>query len=283
MDRDEIEDRRALVEQARRGEKKALEALLGELSPRVYRYGVKMCGEEQDAQEVLQETLLATARGLHDLREPDALLPWAYKIARSFCSKKRRRSRFAPPAEASLEQETGEKGRQPADPAKTPEEAYASRQLAGALQRAVDALRPDQREVLLLRDVDGLTAPEISKVLGVGVRAVKSRLHRARASVRRQLGPLLGVEEPAAPEQIAERCPDIVRIFSRHLEGELRPADCRKMERHLAACEQCRARCELLKKTLALCAESSAEVSEVTKNAVKKALRAYLKKGGGSS
>ncbi len=247
-----------------------------------------MCEHQQDAQDVLQETLLAMARGLEDLREPDALLSWAYRIARGFCTKKRRRSKFAPPAERSLEREA----RPPADPDQNPEGAYSGAQLAEALQKAIAGLRPDQREVLLLRDVEGLTAPEVSEALGIGVRAVKSRLHRARASMRQQLAPFLERWEAAGPytaeerdaaterdasREKAERCPDTVRLFSRHLEGELGPADCRKMQRHLAGCEPCRARCRSLKKTLALCAESaSAELPEVTKEAVKKALRAYL-------
>jgi len=121
----------------------------------------------------------------------------------------------------------------------------------------------------------------------IGVRAVKSRLHRARVSVRRQLEPFLQSAEAAERGSIreeTERCPDTVRFFSRHLEGELRPADCRKMERHLAGCERCQAACQSLKRTLTLCAESSTtELPRVTQDAVDKALRAYLASVGRKS
>ena len=75
------------------------------------------------------------------------------------------------------------------------------------------------REVLLLRDVEGLTASEVAEVVGVSVQAVKSRLHRARVAVRERVAPLVGVEPnpPAAPSA----CPDVLTMFSEHLEDEI--------------------------------------------------------------
>ena len=72
------------------------------------------------------------------------------------------------------------------------------RQVERALEQAIAALDPMYREVLLLRDVEGLSAPEVAEVVGVSVQAVKSRLHRARLSVRERIAPLLGVEAPSA-------------------------------------------------------------------------------------
>ena len=137
------------------------------------------------------------------MRDPGALFTWLYKVARSFCIKKRRKGKFAPRSEMSLEQEAGSETGQIADPAKNPEEAYSETELGRALERAIAALEPEYREVLLLRDVEGLTAPEVSEVVEVSVAAVKSRLHRARAAVREQMAPFLDVAEPA-PEAVAE-------------------------------------------------------------------------------
>jgi RNA polymerase sigma-70 factor (ECF subfamily) len=273
---EEPRNEKVLVKRARAGDRVALTDLLDRSSSRVFRYSMKMCGDENDAQEVVQETLLSMARGVGELRNPDALFSWLYRIARSFCIKKRRKSKFAPARELSLEQES-ESGSAPiADRGRNPEEAYSDAELGGALQRAVDGLDGEYREVLLLRDIEGLTASEVSEVLDISVAAVKSRLHRARAAIRRQLAPLMGVAEPASAG--AGQCPEMVRSFSRHLEGELSPVDCREMEQHLSTCESCRSSCDTLKRTLALCAASrDGEVPEKTRQAVQRALDAYLR------
>jgi RNA polymerase sigma-70 factor (ECF subfamily) len=92
--------------------------------------------------------------------------------------------------------------------------------------------------VLVLRDVEGLTAPEVAIVLGVGVDAVKSRLHRARVFVRDRITPLLAA--PAEPS-VAAGCPDVVAILSQYLEGEIGPEQCAEMDRHVAQCPRCQA------------------------------------------
>src|ERR671928_12781 len=69
-------------------------------------------------------------------------------------------------------------------------------EVKSALQSAIAALDPMYREVLVLRDVEGLSAPEVAEILGLSVEAVKSRLHRARVSVRERIAPILGIPEP---------------------------------------------------------------------------------------
>ena len=78
-------------------------------------------------------------------------------------------------------------------------------------------LEPSQREVLVLRDVEGLSAPEVAKILGMSVDAVKSRLHRARVAIREELAPALG--RPAIAPPRGTLCPDVLTLFSQHLEG----------------------------------------------------------------
>jgi RNA polymerase sigma-70 factor (ECF subfamily) len=84
----------ALLERARAGERHALEALLERYQAKVYRFGMKLCRDPEDAKDVLQETLLALARGVKELRGASSLSTWLYAVARSFCLKKRRRSKF---------------------------------------------------------------------------------------------------------------------------------------------------------------------------------------------
>ena len=103
----------------------------------------------------------------------------------------------------------------------------------------------------MLRDVEGLSAPEVAKVLGISVDAVKSRLHRARVVVRQALVPVLG--SPVIETPPGSMCPDVLTLFSKHLEGEIDPSVCATMEAHLAHCSHCRNACESLKRTLAMC------------------------------
>jgi RNA polymerase sigma-70 factor, ECF subfamily len=273
-----------LLERAREGDRAALEALLARHQPRVYRFGLQMCRDEEDAKDVLQDTLLAVARTVKDFRGASSVSTWLYAIARSFCIKKRRRSRFAPEREESLDaREPGTEALQVADEGRPPDEALAGRQVEAALERAIAGLDPMYREVLVLRDVEGLTAPEVAEVMGLTVEAVKSRLHRARVAVRAAVAPILGVpgEGGAAPSSAAappaDPCPDVVQLFSRHLEGEISASLCAEMEQHLAACPGCRSRCDSLRRTLALCrAAPLPEVPEKVQAQLRRALRSLV-------
>ena len=264
----------ALIEAAQGGDGEALEALLKQYQPRIFRFGMKMCRDPEDAQDVLQETLFAAARTLHGFRGAASLSTWLYTIARSFCIKRRRRSVFAR-EEVSLESRAS-RGRAAPDPAPDPERSLADREVAGALESAIGALEPGYREVMLLRDVEGLSAAEVAEVTGISVAAVKSRLHRARITVRDRIAPLLApraVPPPAAPDV----CPDVVDLLSRHLEGEIDARTCAEMERHVTACPRCQAACDSLRQTLRLCgATPSPEVPEALKESIRRGIRSLL-------
>lgn len=250
-----------LLSAYRGGDDAALERILARYAPAVRRFGLKMCRDPDDAADVLQDTLLAAARGMREFRGAASLSTWLYTIARSFCIKHRRRA--APTVEIDSS----------ADVASTdaPDEAAESREIGVALERAIGALLPEQREVLLLRDVEGLSAPEVAQVLGTSVDAVKSRLHRARVAVREQLAPLL-IESPQAA---TPACPEVVPMLSRYLEGEIGEAECAEMNAHVATCPRCRAECDSLRKVLALCKRSArdGEVPEDVQRVVREAIR----------
>lgn len=264
-----------LLERARTGDRQAIEALLERHQAQVYRFGMKMCRDPEDAKDVLQDTLLSMARGVRDFRGASSISTWLYTIARNFCIKKRRKSKLAPNGERSLDSEMLGEGRQLADPARSPDEALAGKQVEQALEQAIRSLEPMYREVLLLRDVEGLTAPEVAEVLGVSIQAVKSRLHRARLSVRARVAPLLGIPTDGAPA--TGTCPDVLTLFSQHLEDEISAELCTEMEHHLQRCARCRGACSSLERTLALCRTTgSVQVPASVQVAVKVALRNFL-------
>jgi RNA polymerase sigma-70 factor (ECF subfamily) len=232
-----------LVEKLRAGDDQALSVLIERHAPRVYRFGLKMCRDEEDAREVLQDTLLTAARQLRQFRGASALSTWLYAIARSFCIKRRRKAGSEIPA---ADEERGDA----IDSAPTPEHQAEQRELGQALEKAIAELEPMYREVLLLRDVEGLSAAEVAEVLQIGVAAVKSRLHRARAQVRQRLVPWFSNDADAPQPQ---SCPDIVYVLSRYLENEVSADTCRDMEEHVARCPRCAADCESLRRVLDLC------------------------------
>jgi len=266
-------DDQELLDRARSGQAEALETLLERHQGQIYRFGMKMCRDPEDAKDVLQETLLSVARNVKDFRGASSISTWLYTVARSFCLKKRRKSKFAPKELASSLDGVAESA---ADPAKAADEALASKQVERALEMAIGSLEPMYREVLLLRDVEGLTAPEVAQITGASVQAVKSRLHRARLSVRAQIAPLLGIpgDLPAMPGT----CPDVLALFSAHLEGEISPDLCAQMERHIDACPRCRGTCDSLKRTLSLCqtALPGPQVPSTVQASVRAALRNFL-------
>jgi RNA polymerase sigma-70 factor (ECF subfamily) len=265
-----LETDQELLAAARAGDRAALEALLDRHQAQIYRFGMKMCRDPEDAKDVLQDTLLAMARGVRDFRGGSSISTWLYTVARSFCIKKRRRSKFAPGEELALAGEA----EHVVDPARGPDAALAGAEVERALEQAIGALEPAYREVLVLRDVEGLSAAEVADVLGLSVQAVKSRLHRARLAVRAAVAPLLGIPEAPAP---AGTCPDVLTLFSRNLEGEISADLCAEMERHVEGCPSCRASCDSLKKTLALCRTApAAEVPANVQASVRAAVRSLL-------
>ena len=264
-----------LLAAARQGDTTALETLLVRYQPHLYRFGLRMCGNVEDAGDVAQESLISMARSVRDFRGDSSVSSWLYTIARRFCMKKRRRSKFAPAQEESLDMPGMSADRDLVDPRPTPEQAATNQELATALTRAIEGLEPSQREVLVLRDVEGLSAPEVARIVGMSVDAVKSRLHRARVAVREELAPVLG--RPTIAHTRRALCPDVLTLFSQHLEGEIEPSVCATMEAHLARCHHCHEACASLKRTLAICRQlPTPDVPASVAASVKTAIHAFL-------
>jgi len=262
---------------AQGGDRRALEQLLGAHAAQVERFAARMCRHAADAEDVTQETLIAAARTVGNFRGDAAVSTWLFRIARSFCIKQRRRGRSVRQADTSLDDVRSPEAKTLADAAAGPEATLHDRQLGRALQGAIEALAPMYREVLLLRDVEGLSANEVSEVLGIRVDAVKTRLHRARIAVRDKMAPLLTPIEAALAAQGS--CPDVLSMYSRHLEGDIRPANCAEMEAHLASCPRCQGRCDSLRRTLVLCKSAAGpHVPVATQQMVRVALQRALMK-----
>jgi RNA polymerase sigma-70 factor (ECF subfamily) len=240
-----------LIARAQKGDRQALSRLLEEISPLIHRFGLRMCRHEADAEDVLQDTLLSVADHLPQYEGRASLASWVFMLARTACARRRRGLKNRPhlPEEAAKECASADK---------TPEDAVDQSELRSQLEGALESLSDEQREVLLLRDVEGLSAAEVAESLELNVAAVKSRLHRARASLRAAWEDAL---KRAAPLKGAD-CPNVVLALSRKLEGDLAAEDCASMEKHLETCPACNDACSALRAALGACrSQGKGEVS----------------------
>ena len=157
----------------------------------IYRYANRLCGEAEAAKDLVQETFLNAYRGFKDFRGDAQISTWLYTIASRACLRMRRKKKGEPDRELSLDEfvptSEGEFRLQIPVDGLTPEEAFQNKELRQALDQAIEKLPRKYRMVLVLRDMEGLSAKEVGTVMGLNERAVKSRLHRARLFVRREL------------------------------------------------------------------------------------------------
>jgi RNA polymerase sigma-70 factor (ECF subfamily) len=157
----------------------------------MYRFANRLCGETEAAKDLVQETFLNAYRGFKKFRGDAQISTWLYTIASRACLRMRRRRKGEPDRELSLDEfiptSDGEFRLQIPVEGLSPEEALQNKELRQALDDAINKLPKKYRMVLVLRDMEGLSAKEVGTIMGLNERAVKSRLHRARLFVRREL------------------------------------------------------------------------------------------------
>jgi len=179
-----------LVERFRSGDKNAFEDLLKRYEQSIYNFGLKMCRQSEDAEDLLQETFLNALRYLDRFRGEAAFKNWLFKIATSVCIKKRRKKKHQPERELSWEELLPDDHPQPDDRPmwlSTPIEQLLNRELRDVLSNAIGELPPKYKMVLLLRDIEQFSTKETAEMLSIRPSTVKVRLHRARLFVRNRI------------------------------------------------------------------------------------------------
>lgn len=164
------------------------EALAIEHKDAVYRQMVRVCGNREDAEDVLIEALLSAYRGMEGLRDDAAFRAWLVQIARRVCWRLKNRERLAPLLQLSSLQAEGKQIAAAEIPA---DDRLAADQMRETLHRAIAELPQPYREVYQLRDVQELSGEEVATRLGLSLAAMKSRLFRARALLRERLDEMI--------------------------------------------------------------------------------------------
>lgn len=180
-----------LVREASTGDRAAVERLLMRAQEVAYRFSLLVCGHPEDAEDVMQDALLKTYQYVDRIADPEAFRTWLYSTVRNACLMKRRRRAGEPSHFESLESRpSGEGNSEPVDPVdRAPAadqrliDASTNRRLRNSLTR----LPPSQRIVIVLREMEGLSTREVATVTGISEANVKTRLHRARLTLRRYL------------------------------------------------------------------------------------------------
>jgi len=259
--RREIEEAVALLDTK---EPAALERALELLQGTVYSFSMKVCGQREDAEDTMQEVLVKAMPYLPKFESPRALLVWLYKVAKNRCLMSRRKSKFAPKKDLSLEElmpDRLELARLVQESPVNPEVLAIRGQEAKQLRGAIQELPPQYRIVLVLRDMEGLTDEEVGDITGLRPGTVRVRLHRARLFVRQKLtrgdvsareatGVAPAREKTSVPHKRQASCKVLFAQLSDYLDEQLDDSLCEKLEEHLGSCEPCKAFLDNLEATI---------------------------------
>ena len=262
---------RSEVEQAvvllQRGDDEALERALALLQNTVFSFSMKVCGQRQDAEDTMQEVLVRSVPYLPKFDSPRALVVWLYKVAKNRCLMSRRKSKFAPKREISLEElmpDRQDLQRSDGSRSVDPETVAIRSEEAGRLRKAIHKLPPQYRIVLVLRDMEGLTDEEVAEITGLRSGTVRVRLHRARLFVRKELMKVEKLRprrkvEAVAPRVVATqpprppRCKAMFAELSNYLDEQIDDSLCNELEKHLDGCGPCQAFLASLQSTIEDC------------------------------
>ena len=171
-----------LIRRAQCGDRDAFAQLLKRFKLPVYHQALRMVGHAEDAADLTQEVFLKVWQGLPSFQGDSTFSTWLYRLTSNACidylrREKRRRGSL------SLDDEEWELASQLPDPAPTPQKALEQRELRQALEAGLAQLSDEHRQVLILRELNGLSYEEIAQVLSLSPGTVKSRIARARLSL----------------------------------------------------------------------------------------------------
>ncbi|MBI4436057.1 MAG: sigma-70 family RNA polymerase sigma factor [Candidatus Omnitrophica bacterium] len=185
-------DDQELISRLKKKDEAALEALIAQYETKVFGLAVRFTGNHQDAEEILQDVFWTIFEKIDTFRGESKFSSWIYRIATNVALMKlRKRPKIR---EIPLEEELGpamtEDGMiaEPVvDWSRLADEELDRKELDHRIEGAIGLLPLDYRSVFVLRDVEGLSAEETSRILRISIAALKSRLHRARLFLRKQL------------------------------------------------------------------------------------------------
>src|SRR5829696_5650685 len=220
-----------LVARVRRGDDRAFELLYQRYHRRIHAYVLGMVKDHGRAEDVTQEVFVSALRRMRETEQPLAFKPWLYQIAKNSCIDAFRRSKRT--EEVSYD---ADDALAPADQSRlvnsgpSPDAAVAAKQELDSLCGAFGGLSETHHEILVLRELEGLSYQEIGRRMGMSRPAVESTLFRARRRLSEEFDDIVS----------GARCMRIQTIIMTAADTRLGARDTRRLARHLSHCQTCR-------------------------------------------
>ena len=175
-----------IIELAKNGDRNALAQLVKDNEQTVYNFSFKICRDRDKAEHIMQETFYSMIKSLNQFDGNSKLSTWLYRIVSNHCLMLARKDKARTFVSINNDDELYE-DKYTADWSRVPNQNIENAELKQILDESIEKLSPEYRIVFLLRDVEGLSTEETAQLTELSVPAVKSRLHRARAFLRKEL------------------------------------------------------------------------------------------------
>ena len=176
---------RAVVEKAQNGEKTAFEKLYKEFHEKLYFFVLKNVGDKHTAEDITEDSFLASMDGIGSLKEPEHYETWLHSIAfnkcRMYFRQKGREDNI------SLDDENLSEDIHADDTVMLPEDYADSKELKRCLKKVIEGLKPEQRSAVILYYYDGMPLKKVSEILGISENAAKQKLFKARAKIKKEI------------------------------------------------------------------------------------------------
>jgi RNA polymerase sigma-70 factor (ECF subfamily) len=180
-----------LIQAINAGQVDRFHELVKRYEQKLYNFSLRMCGDHSDAEDMVQDTFLNVFKYLKDFRYETKFKNWLYKVAASTCIKIKRKSKFAPERELSLDEflpgDNAEVVEKVPEWALMPLDKLLNEELAVVIQKGILSIPKKYRMVIVLRDIEGFSTSETAQILNLSPANVKVRLHRARLFLREKL------------------------------------------------------------------------------------------------
>ena len=180
-----------LIQAINSGQTEKFNDLVKRYEQKLYNFSLRMCRNPSDAEDMIQDTFLNVFKYLKQFRHETRFKNWLYKVAASTCIKKRRKSKFAPDKELSLDEflpnDKAEKPDHVPRWAMLPLDKLLNEELSSVINKSILGLPEKYRVVIVLRDIEGFSTAETAQILNLSPSNVKVRLHRARLYLRDKL------------------------------------------------------------------------------------------------
>ena len=181
-----------VIESCKAGDEKAFAEIVLHKQKKVFNIAYRMLGSLEEAKDLTQEVFISVFESIKDLKEEIKFDAWLTQITLNHCRNrwkylKRRQYFNSDSLDDPIETEDGNMPKAIVDPSGNPETIYEKKMIQQFIQRALLKLREDQRELIVLRDLQGFSYEEMGELLGLPGGTIKSKLHRARMDLKEVL------------------------------------------------------------------------------------------------